>query len=672
MQAVRHRHTYLILAALILVVDFSPLAARTASAADNTQQPFICRTQESGLGQPLVDNRDGTGHPVFGADRQLIGYSKNCNIKTQVQFFYYNGKAFKPYDPASDVKRPPTDLKTTSWSGAPVPFVVRVEVGTINRFLYTIAMLSPRPVQSAADTKPDTAGWNKKLVYWLRGGVGIGHQQGLAMWINGRLSDPERELMPRMLEQGYAIINSSGNETGVHYNMRLAGEAAQLTKAHFVANYGQPAFTIGVGGSGGAVQQYLFAQNLPGLLDGGVPIQSYPDMITQTTPISDCPLLGQYFKDEVALNPASPWAKWSSHAMIEGMNASDTARNAQSGATGSTECINGWRMAMPTVINPVYKDARFDVAANFYGYSGNMLSKVKWTHWNDLADIYGVDQQGFAPNTVDNVGVQYGLGALARGQISADEFLRLNACIGGWKDQADFVDWDQVGDPFDSRNMKRSAKCRDPDGPSAPRRAGDLSAMQSAMTSGQVFTGQRLGIPMVDLRPYLEPELNMHNARQSFSVRARLQGANPAEAKHQVIWFTRTDKDLAGPVMSALAVVERYLSSGKAPAEFVDKCLHADGTTLAAGASVWDGVLNNKAPGACTKAFPIYSSPRMEAGGSIKGDVFKCTLKPLDEALADGTYSASVRFTAEQQARLKRIFPSGVCAAEDNKKPASL
>jgi len=62
-------------------------------------------------------------------------------------------------------------------------------------------------------------------------------------------------------------------------------------------------FTIGLGGSGGAVQQYLFAQNQPGVLDGGIALQSYPDMVTQTIPISDCPLMSQYFKDEVARNP---------------------------------------------------------------------------------------------------------------------------------------------------------------------------------------------------------------------------------------------------------------------------------------------------------------------------------------------------------------------------------
>ncbi len=70
---------------------------------------------------------------------------------------------------------------------------------------------------------------------------------------------------------------------------------------------------------------------------------------------------------------------------------------------------------------------------------------------------------GYAPVSVDNVGVQYGLAALARGQIDADEFLRLNACIGGWKEQSDFVDWDMKNDPFDARNMRklrRKFSCR--------------------------------------------------------------------------------------------------------------------------------------------------------------------------------------------------------------------
>lgn len=638
MPALSRRTTKGTRAACAFAVLAGALCGAVPVYAGELQQPFVCRSDESGLGPPLVDNQQGIGHPVFDADGKLLGHSQYCKIQTRVLYLYFNGSRFKPYDPGD----PPSDLKSATYNGATVPFVVRVEAGSINRFLYTIATLAPQAAGPA---------WNGKLIYWLRGGVGIGHQQGIAMWVNDRLNSSERTLMPKLLEQGYAVVSSSGNETGVHYNMQLAAQTAALTKARFVEAYGKPELTIGVGGSGGAVQQYMFAQNQPGLLDAGIAIQSYPDMVTQTIPISDCPLLGQYFKEEAELNPASPWARTRNHALIEGMNANDS----------STECISGWKFAMPTVINPVYKDAKFDAGAKHYRYPANVFANVKWTHWNGLADIYGTDAKGYAPIPVDNVGVQYGLAALAQGQIGTDEFLRINACAGSWKEQADFVQWDMKADPFDSRNMRRSATCPAPDGTPAPRRAGDLAAMQKAYTSGHVFTGQRLGMPVIDLRPYLEAELNMHNARQSFSVRQRLLDANPGAAKNQVIWFTRLDADLGARVLEALPVLERHLAGGVAPADFTDKCFDAGSTLIAAGPAVWDGILNRNAPGACTRAFPVFSSPRMVAGGSIKGDVFKCALKPVAAALADGTYPAAVQFTAAQTAWLQRIFPQGVC-----------
>jgi hypothetical protein len=618
------------------------------------QLPFICRTEESGLGQPLVDNHDGIGHPVFDAAGGKLGSSRYCGIATRITYFYFTGSAFKPFEPATDYGKPPSDLATTSVNGATLPFIVRVEGGTINRFLYTIAMLAPKPVF-------DQSAWNGKLVYWMRGGVGIGRQQGKAMWFNNGLKSAERELVPRILAQGYAIATSSGNETGVHYNMRLAEETAMMTKEHFIEAYGKPKYTVGVGGSGGAVQQYMFAQNHPGLLDAGVPIQSYPDMITQTTPVSDCPLLGQYFKDEVARDPASPWATWSRQRLIEGMNASDTVKNALFGELGSTECIKGWIAAIPLVLNPVSKDPRFDKAAIQYRYPSDVFAKVTWTHWSDLANIYGRNNAGFAPDSIDNVGVQYGLGALAQGQIGAEEFLRINACIGGWKAQPDFVPWEPRSDPFDARNMQRGKDCREPGASPAPRRAADMSAIGKAFDSGHVFTGRQLGIPMIDLRPYLEPELNMHNARQSFSVRARLLDAQAAAARNQVIWVAGSVSSGIDMVFDALAVLDRYLSEGAPPAGFEDKCIDAKGAAIAAGPAVWNGILDRNGAGACTRAYPIFSSPRMVAGESIKGDIFKCALKPLATALIDGTYPAGTQFSAQQKAWLNKIFPEGVC-----------
>ncbi|UOD32901.1 hypothetical protein INH39_15320 [Massilia violaceinigra] len=643
-----------------LVLTNHPLSGPMFSGPQ--QQPFVCRTQESGLGQPLVDNQDGIGHPVFDVvGARPVGHSKSCAIKTQIHYFYFNGDGFKPFDAATGYTTPPADLKTVTLNGASVPYVVRVEAGTINRFVYTIAMLAPSAQRPDTASGFETASWNRKLVYWLRGGVGLGHQQGSAIWFSNGLRGIERQIISRILAQGYAVASSSGNEAGVHYNMRLAEETAMMTKERFIEAVGQPKFTIGIGGSGGAVQQYLFAQNRPGLLDAGIPVQSYPDMVTQTIPVADCPLLEQYFSDEVARDPASPWASWSRRALIEGSNASDTAGNPVTNKPGSTECINGWQGAVPTVLNPVFKDPRYELVAQHYGYPADAFSRVKWTHWNDLANIYGTGGDGHAPSPIDNVGVQYGLGALAQGQIGKDEFLRINACVGSWKEPSQFVMWDAAADPFDARNMQRSANCRDPDGVPAPRRAGDLAAMRAAYASGHVFTGQRLDIPMIDVRPYLEPSLNMHNARQAFSVRARLLGANRAAARNQVIWFAAEKADQSARAIDALAVLDRYLSDGAAPAAFNDRCFDASGAVIASGTSVWDGVLNQRPKGACSAAFPIFASPRMVAGDSIKGDIFKCTLKPVATALGDGTYPEAARFSAQDHQWLERIFPQGVC-----------
>lgn len=612
------------------------------------QQPFICRTEESGLGQPLVDNQQGIGHPVRDAGGAVIGYSSQCAIRTRIKHFYFTGTEFKPIELVGADKALPSDVQTIAVGGASIPFVVRVEVGTINRFIYTIAML-------------ERGTWNRKLVYWMRGGVGIGHQQGTAMWMNSGLNGSEKKLMPKLLAEGYAVTSSSGNQTGVHYHMRLAEETAAQTKAHFVATYGKPLYTVAIGGSGGAVQQYLFAQNRPGIFDAGIPVQPYPDMVTQSIPISDCPLLGQYFRDEVARNPSSRWAVSSVQSLVQGMHASDTARNPITGKPGSTECINGWRFAMPTVLNPRYRDVRFDKALEFYGYKPDALDKVKWTHWNDLEDVYGVDAEGFAPIPIDNVGVQYGLSALVAGKIDAAEFLQLNACVGSWKEQRDFVTWQADSDPFDAANMLRSATCRDAGGIPAPRRTGEHKAIRAAFESGHVFTGKRLGIPMITILPYQEAALDMHNARQPFSIRARLLAANPEEARRQVIWFARADTDLTGQVMSALSVLDKHLSGGSAPAEFSDRCVDGAGAVIGSGPGAWSGILDGGQPGACTQVFPIYSSPRMVAGESIRGDTFQCKLKPLATALGDGTYGRAVRFSDAQQAWLARIFPRGVC-----------
>ena len=53
-----------------------------------------------------------------------------------------------------------------------------------------------------------------------------------------------------------------------------------MVKERFIETVGVPVHTIGSGGSGGAMAQYVIAQNYPGLLDGIIPSATFPDATT--------------------------------------------------------------------------------------------------------------------------------------------------------------------------------------------------------------------------------------------------------------------------------------------------------------------------------------------------------------------------------------------------------
>ena len=46
-----------------------------------------------------------------------------------------------------------------------------------------------------------------------------------------------------------------------------------------------------------------------------------------------------------------------------------------------------------------------------------------------------------------------------------------------------------------------------------------------------------IDLPIIDWRNYLEDELNMHNAQQSFASRKRMLNVD-GDASNQVVWFT--------------------------------------------------------------------------------------------------------------------------------------
>ena len=612
------------------------------------QEVFLCSTaghRATALLGPIIDQ-------------------KTCSVETQVGFFYRStapeSGRWKPFDPRAPR---PADMATTTLEGRTVDFVIRWERGTINRFIYSIAIPSPGGQDPAA---PDLSAWNGKLLYKFEGGVGIGHYQG-APSRSDMLYEPGLAL-------GYAIAYSTGTTTDTHYNLQLGAETAIMVKSRFVVAYAEPKYTVGVGASGGAVQQYVYGQNHPGLIDAGVPQYSYPDMVTQTIHVGDCELLERWLDSKVLADPLSKWRTWANRRLVEGLNTSDVMPNPFAPLMpymprlGSTECINGWRGLSPLVLNPHFGTAP--------GITPEQQAAVEWTHWADLVNIYGRDVTGFARNPWDNVGVQYGLQALRDGVITFDEFLDFNASAGSWKEAKDMVQegcpYLSTACPFDvdvwsARNMSLS-----PDGglTPAPRRQGDRQAQQAAYRSGMVFRG-RIDIPLIDWRHYLEPFLDMHHSHQSFAARQRMLNF-AGDASNQVIWFT--DARPAGPQFDqtplALRVIDEWMAnirahpergvSGNKPAAAVDSCFATDGSLIAAGDDVWAGILDARPPGTCTQLFPIHATSRIVAGGPIEGGIFACFLQPVDAAVDRRLYAPWTP-TPEQVARLHQIFPAGVC-----------
>jgi Tannase-like family of unknown function (DUF6351) len=664
------------------------------------QLHFVCTTARSGLGQPLVDNNDGIGIRVaqedeFGnyphdsrgyptAAATIVGYSRDCSADTLIEYRYRTtGGQWQPLaDPSAPL---PVDIATTTtMDGETVPFIVRWERGTNNRFIYSVAMLAP--TSETDPLAPDDSLWNGKLVFSLQGGVAIGRTQGT--------TSTDAQLLVGPLGLGYAVANSTGLRTNTHYNLQLGGETALMMKEHFIEDHGVPVYTVGVGGSGGAIQQYVYGQNHPGLLDAAIPQYSYSDMVTQTIHVGDCELVERYFDVTDRNNPK--WRDPEMRQAIQGLNASNFPKNLSSGeiaqwnglyglysllgyqvqnmdpaspVPGLTECRAGWFGLGPLVLNPTFTNVQ-DIDKLAQGTAG-----VEWTHWADLVNIYGLDEFGFARVPWDNVGVQYGLQALLDGVITPEEFLGLNANVGSWKETKDMVTegFPFVGgfsaanfDPWSSRNMNLS-----PDGGITPatRRTGNIQAMNAAYNSGMVFDG-KIDIPIIDWRHYLEDELDMHHSYQSFATRQRMiEGQGHAD--NQVIWFTDARPAIAfDQTPQAFEVIDEWMANIKAnpdksvaenkPADAVDRCFNTNGSDFASGDDAWDGILNGEPQGACTQKFRLYSNSRIVSGGPREGGIFKCQLQSVERAINRGVYGTWAP-DKQQRARLKAIFPAGVC-----------
>ena len=547
--------------------------------------PYECRTTQNGLSSPL---------------------DANCSAATKISYYYRStSNTFKALTtPAGPY---PADLvNTTTTDGRTVPYIVRVEAGTINRGVYRIAILD-NPAQSSTGPWKPGPGWNGKLIVTFGCCGSAQYNQGVIS-SDAILSNTE-------LSRGFAFANSTELFNQQHANPHLQGETLMMLKDYFIKNYGVPKWTAGTGGSGGAIQQYLVTQLYPGLLDGIQPSISFPETLMPA--IWECRLLDRVY----AMDPAT----WTT-----------TKQDAVNGF--STGTCGSWDQGFANIIVADYAsgcgltsfsnkpyNAKTNPAGprcDFFDTNANLLARDPVT--------------GFAYRPTDNVGVQYGLNALNHGWITVADFLELNAAVGGF---------DVDGHPQAQR------VAADPDTLARVYRGGFLNS----------FMGGGLAtVPIITQRTNADARGDIHDQLEDQIVRARLIKAN-GRADNQIIWRSGSTSgiDMAG---MSLDLLNRWLDNIVAhteplspdkviaykPGDAVDTCWDLNGNKIVEPAT--------RDPNSqCNLLYPYFSQPQLEAGQGLTRDVLKCALKQIKFA------DYSVAFTPAEQSQLVSIFPNGVC-----------
>jgi hypothetical protein len=520
--------------------------------------PFECSTDKSGLG-PALD--------------------ANCSAPRKIWHFYRStDNTFKPL---TDRDSRPTDLATTTTTdGRTVPYIVRVDSGTINRAIYQLAILDG----------PD--GWNRKFVVSFGGSSGTQYIQGVMA------PPPGGVLNHQALSKGFGYLISSELVNGRRGNGVLQGETLMMIKEYIIERYGVPKFFIGSGGSGGAIQQLVITQMYPGLLDGLMPSLTFPDSSLHTI---DSILLTNLW-------PKLDKAVWTQDKMtaVEGFTPG-TARmwNAAYGRLGVPTNAAGCALADTSLV--------YDPVTNPKG--------ARCTTQDIRVNIYGRDPKtGWARRPTDNVGLQYGLAALNRGAITVDEFLEVNEKIGGTDINGAIVPQRTDGDLAAIQAMYESGL----------KASYNAALANVPILMSRSYTDHRGDIHDRQRDFVVRARLERSNGRSDNTVIWIASTVAPIAASLDTMnrWLDAITADPAP--LSPDKVVKHK------PAEAVDTCWDAAGRKIVEPASF-------TATNTCNELYPIHSEPRLVAGAPLTNDVMKCQLKPIHFADYQTTFTAAQR-----------------------------
>jgi hypothetical protein len=512
----------------------------------------------------------------------------------------------------------PADLATTTTTtGDTVPYVVRIERGTINRAVYETAVLH-EPGTPLPDPWTTTPGWNDRLVYTFGGACGIGHTQATST--GGVLNDT-------LLRGGYAVASATFNVYANNCNDVTSAETAMMVKEHLVESYGEPAFTMGWGASAGTMQQLLISNAYPGILDGVLGHIGYPDERTTTVSGHDCRFITQAI--------AASDEEWTSE---QGRAVTGFALHSLSGQFGTSTCAG--YMFFDGVDYPQDCPRHIPVADRYDPVTNP--DGIRCAIADFVSNVYGTDPEtGFGrPIIPDTVGVQYGFEALQEGAISAEQFVELNELIGGL-------------DVEGRRTAERSAV--------------DLEALEIAYGTGRVnqFDGGLAWTPIIETRGYSDLRGDFHDRMRSWSIRERLLDAN-GSAENHVAWVSPEGQLSAQTQVEALAAMDAWLTARSELAEqqpdldpsALTRLSRPDGLTdgcVTPAGQRLDEPMSLDPASACNQLFPFHENPRIVAGGPESAVVLKCQLTGMSRADYD------VSFSDGQWERLQAVFPDGVC-----------
>ncbi len=621
--------------------------------------PWVCATPTGTPESGDTPATNASGLSTFAVDAQ-------CNIATEYKLFYRTtavdcshalpdpsppatpaaNNCFQPYDPAST----PIDMATTTTTtGRQVPYIVRVERGTLDRGIYDVAVLfDPHKPWSALAPQPQ---WNGKLLYSFGASTG---QPRLQFRTEQNWADDAA------LSRGFMVVDNSITDSLYDSNRVLVAEAVMMMKEHITDRYGEIAYTMGNGCSGGSIQQNTVSSIYPGLLDGIQPSCDYPDSITTGLEVIDCVLLVNFY--------AGPdWAALTAGLTPDQINAKKAAIDGHLDQRGCQSWNNffGFNNKPGNYVPTLVIDATTGAIAPVGAPRNNCrlpaslvydpVTNPNGTRCGDpdLATAVWGTTAGIPPGstrarqTGDNVGIQYGLKALTSGAITPEEFVTLNEKIGG-------VDADS--------NL------------TAERSTADLPALGIAYRSGIVASGKNLGkVPIIDSRGW--DEQGIHYIWRSFSERARIDEANGGNHANQVMWrygtglLPATPEQVAAVTLQSFLTMDVWLSNltmtapkdnlnsprrqaqviAAKPATAFDLCYLTGDTSFTT--PVTDFSVCDADP-----RLAAHSSPRQVAGGPIEENTLKCRLKAID-----WSDYAPASFTQAQMGRLQAAFPGGVC-----------